>query len=186
MLTTNANVKTYLGIVGSNEEDIITLLVRLATGAIQAFVGWEIEQTEHTDERVDGDGSAILRLKGFPISSTANDFKYEYNSGTFESPVWANMPTNNYFVDYTRGVIQTISPYTGFKNLRLTYKAGYTTVPADVEEVAIKCAARMYNQRKSEGIASEGLENANVSWKPDLSEEEKTIIQKYKLPMFVI
>lgn len=186
MLTTNANVKTYLGIVGSNEEDLITLLVKLATGAIQTFVGWEIEKTTHTEERIDGDGSAVIRVKGFPISSEAGKFKYEYNNGTFETPVWVSMATNNYYVDYAKGVIQTIVPYTGFKNLRLTYDVGYSTIPADIEEVAIKVAARMYNRRQSEGLASESLENASVNYSDVLSEDEKTILQKYRLPIFVI
>lgn len=183
MLISNADAKLYLGIIGSGEEDLITLLVNFASQAIKNFVGWDIEQTTFTDEIYDG-GNTILRLRGKQISTS--DFSLKYNSGTLQNPVWTAMSTNNYIVHYASGAIEFITPYVGQANIKVTYKAGYTTVPKDVQMVCAKFVARMYNKRKSEGLASETLESNSMNWEKELlSEDEKAILSQYAINQIV-
>ena len=184
MLTTTQDVKTYLGIVGSGEEDLITLLVKLASQAIKTIAGWEIEKATYSNQRIDG-GDAIIRLKAKPIDPTG--FVIQLNNGTVGVPRWVDMLTSNYVLHLDEGVVEQIVPLDGILNLQLTYTAGYATIPADLELLCIELVARMYNKRKSEGISSEGMESVNVTYATELlTEFDKAIIEQYKLAHFVI
>lgn len=183
MLTTTANIKTYLGISGSSEDTLLTLLLGFADRIVKSFVGWDIEKKTITNQV--RDWSKFIHFNGYPLSSTG--LKVEYNSGTVATPVWSNVPTSDYVVHYDEGIIEFLVCYEGNQNIRLSGDIGYASasIPTDVEFVVIKFVSRMYNKRKSEGIASESLESANVSWKDEMSADEREIIEKYKLKIFV-
>jgi len=188
MLTTKANVKTYLGISGTAEDTLIDMLVKFASGEIVKLIGWAVNQSEVKNKTFDG-GSKIIRLGGKPIKDdrTADTptFKVEYNAGNLETPNWVAMPASNYVVYWDEGAIEFVAPYDGLNNIRVSATLGYETIPDDLEFVAVKVTSRLYNHRKSEGIGSEAMEGANVSWQDELSEEEKAIIQAYKLQTYV-
>lgn len=186
MLISNADVKNYLGIVGSGEEDKITLVVKLACAAVANFLGWAVEEADYT-EIYDG-GRRIYRLKAEPISTAENKtIKVQYNGGTVSTPNWLDMPTSDYQVEHAEGVVEVLVPnvysYDNFMRLKFIYTGGYgaDAIPTDIQLCAIGLASRLYNRSKAEGLASEAIENANVTYVQGLlNADEKLTLQKYQ------
>lgn len=185
-LTTLKNLKEYLGITSNDEDGLLTHLIQYVSGLMRVYVGWDITKAVIENDVRDS-YSSITRLQGFPILTgdeldvDDEEFLYEYNAGTLATPNWQTMLASNYFLNKEEGVVETLTKLDGFKDIRFTYTCGYDEVPKEVEAAALKAAARMYNHRKSEGIATEGIENANVQWSDELSKDEIMVLGAYCL-----
>lgn len=172
-LASLSNVKEKLDLGSDNsEDDLINLLI----GEVDSFFeGWSggriIEQASYVDY-YDGDGRAFLYLDQRPVTSITNvwvdqDGYYGQAAGGFaDGDLWASG------VDYAlkrtdeseknRGLIVALKwkefdnefgiwPR-GTGNIKVSYTAGYTTVPAALMGAAESLVIRMMNEIESGGL----------------------------------
>jgi hypothetical protein len=156
-LTTLADLKTYLGISDSSEDDLLNLLIADADAAILGYIGRTIEQATLT-EFYSGDGTQMLVLKQRPVTTVTSVHVDQsgysgQGSGAFDSTTeWT---AGEDF--YIRTVVENESntgelvaikgpgtftadhqPKTwgewplGTGNIKVVYTAGYSTVPSDL------------------------------------------------------
>ena len=117
--------------------------------------------------------------------TAANITSLQYNSGTTTNPTWTTIPTTDYEVYTDEGMLYFYKHYAGKRNIKISYKAGYTTVPSDLEMAVTRIAARIYDKRKSEAVTRENVESVSIDWGSAITPEDKVIIESYTMKFLV-
>lgn len=151
-LTTVADVKESLGIASSDttKDNLITRKINQATRAIEAYCGRRFKATDYSNEEYTATQTDQLVLKQRPvISITSLDIR---DTGLNEEN-WESIDTNLYFSDDNAGVINTLFTFRGrWDRYRVTYRAGYETIPEDLAEACASLAAYYYQIADGSGV----------------------------------
>ena len=184
MLATIVQVKLHLGVSVSTYDAVLTQILTQIDAHIKKMIGRTVDDTDYEDEIYDGDVEYI-QLKDYPLSLIG--FTFEYNAGDSETEDWTTVPRTDYELYYDTGVIAMNSIYTGRRVLRTSYTAGYADadIPADLQMLAVRLTAKIYNKRKSEGTSNESLENVSFGWNDLMSPEDKMVVDNHTLKFFV-
>ncbi|RMD70289.1 MAG: hypothetical protein D6822_04380, partial [Cyanobacteria bacterium J149] len=111
----------------------------------------------YTNEEYDGTGSNFIFLNQYPVTAITS---VERNDGTLSSPSWTTLTEGDDYEPYlTEGYIDFLTrlPETDRHRYRITYTAGYTTIPYDLELACLKLVSESYNKRKNDGVSSERI-----------------------------
>lgn len=149
-LCTVADVKESLGIASSDTswDNIITRKINQATQMIESYCGRRFLQTTYTDEEYDSTRSNQLILRQRPI---VGSITLGRRNGTLNDDNWNDIDTDLYFADANSGVIDLLFTTSGIWNgYRVTYTAGYATIPADIAEACATLAA--YYTLNADGV----------------------------------
>lgn len=189
---TDGDYETFL------EADIIPI----ATKIIEDYCGvpsgfFDAGGVTIADEYYDSDGSGHLWLKYRPILSVT---AVAYNEkGLTEAPSWVSLAegpgvNKHYLVYAERGLIFIYDkvPPEGKKNIKITYKAGYSSTPVSVAEIAKQLSANMLRgmlkrkitpQEISQLVIQGGDVGAIFAEDLKLSREMMRIVAVYRLPV---
>lgn len=180
-LTTLTKVKAYLGISVSTFDTVLETLIDGCTEWIEEecgnrrFFDAGTDATEYHDGDYDSTGRNKIFPKRWPINSITS---ISYRTGNLGSPTWVAFTTNDYEKNDDAGIIYLSLP-SGRQNIKLIYKGGYTTIPADLDMACVKLVAKEFDKRKSQGLTQESVGSASISWNEDIDPEVKRIIRKY-------
>lgn len=148
MLVTLANAKTYLGVSGSGDDATITDMIEAATEAMEQFTGRHLDSTTIT-EYLNGTGGRLLWLKepAESITNLWNDSAHAWGAATL-------VDADDYLltgceVDYLDHIWSE-----GRRNIKVTYKAGYATMPDDLQHACKVQVAKLYSEWQ---VAKKGL-----------------------------
>lgn len=176
MLTTKEKVKALLGISGSSEDAVLDSLIGSFTAFFETQTSRKIEQITVTDYF--NGGEQDLFLSNLPVLSVTS---VKQNAGTQAVPDWQTVAAGDYTTYFDIGMIRHASAFpSGSRNIEVVYSSGYAAVPADIDLIAQMLVARVYEQRRAQGKSSESIGDANVSWKTDLTDEQKATIASYR------
>lgn len=172
-LITVADLKTYLGITSASEDTFLALLVSGVDAAVKRYLNREIESATYTGEVYDGSGGMSLFLEEFPVTAisevkVSDDFfgGYDNTTGAFESANLVWVRNTDYIVrrldESERNVGELISTRgvwpEGVANVRVTYTAGYTTVPQAIQQACFLICKELRQSRDASGnLKSETL-----------------------------
>jgi len=169
LLTSLANVKEYLKIptLTTTYDALLTNLVKRSGALLEKYMGRTILQATYT-EYYDGDGKTKLLLNQWPIISVTElnmDNSRLFLTATQIQPsdyvIWNNVGYLELLkpLDYLSGIETAYGRFFihGQQNIKVTYAAGYATVPDDVEQASIIHVAYLYNKAGSEGHISMSL-----------------------------
>lgn len=184
-LTTLNNLKTYLNISGSAKDALLELLINAMTDHIESYCNnRRFADTTYTQVEYDGTGTKTLILDQYPITTTTT-FVLEENSEPDNEDDWETLASRRYWTD-DEGMVRTYdilflkSPY----KYRVTYSAGYTTIPSDLEMACIMLCSEFYLKGGSTGVVSETLGDHSITFNQfsQLSQDStvKAILDKYK------
>jgi len=128
-------------------------------------------------EYYSGDGSNTLMLNNYPINSIASiydDLDRTYGADTLiDNSDYVIMPTNLAFkVIYDGSVFMK-----GIRNIKITYNAGYSTIPWDLREACLELVGFywMNTEEKRFGILSINLGDGSV--RIDTTQIPKSVLQ---------
>ncbi len=95
---------------------------------------------------------------------------------------WITILDSNYVFHDDEGLVNLDSVRYGDRNYRATCKAGFTNknIPDDLKLAILKIIGKLWNKRKSDGIVSENLGDASVSWQKYLSPDIAGMLSRYK------
>lgn len=162
-LTTLADVRESLGIDAgdTSSDNIIKRKINQATEIIEGYTQRRFASTVYTDEYYDGSLRDQLLLRQYPVitftSLSARDTSQNDND-------FNTVDANQYFVDSNSGIIEAVSGfYGGFDRWKVTYTAGYATIPSDLAEAAATLAAYF--------VSNDPASSANVKRKREGSRE---------------
>lgn len=163
-LVTLNDVKSFLGITGSGQDTILTLLINMVTEHIEKRCGRRFADTTYTEEEYDGNAVKTLQLKNFPVTVT-QAFKLEKNGAYDNSDDWEEVDSDEYWVDNDTGIITKTTPFNkGTKNWRVTYSGSYLIIPYDLQFLAMNLIAEAFNKKSIQGIESEKLGDRTVKF----------------------
>ncbi len=173
-LCTLADVKTQLNLPGSDMDQLVTDMIAAAEAMIQGKTGYTLIATDHTEyfspgQRGGNAGTdlATLRVREHPVISVASiyeDDERSWSDPSDEIPA-ADYYTSGYAVRlYNDG--DTRSFRAGHRTVRVIYRAGYETIPADLRRACVMMAAHLYYkaERQRQNIASESMGDAAVTY----------------------
>lgn len=173
-LTTLANVKEYLSITDTSQDDLLNNLIERSSEWIKNFTQRELELLTDIEEDQDGQGGNEMYAREYPVTDDTT-FKLEQrDGGTFGSPTYAEISTDDYLVYPLDGRIVYPGGFIkGYSQYRITYSAGYETspsfdIPADLENACIKIVQALYKSRTtttaSGDISSEKLGDYQINF----------------------
>lgn len=177
-LTTLAAFKTFMGVTDTvaARDALWTDLITECSAQIENALQREVLAADHS-QIIDGTSQRELLVKQTPInsvallkvdgrtipaaSSTVNGYRFEGGR------IWM-IPYGSYF---PRGI----------GNIEVTYNAGYTEVPPDLELLVQTAVANVYKGREWIGFSSKSLAGETVSFRDELDKpQSKAIMNNYK------
>jgi|GEM_PF-1428286 len=172
-LSTLANVKEYLRITTADDDTLIQKILTRTSTWIQKYCNRVFIAADYT-EYYDGDGTKELLVNQYPINSIASMYDdYDRVFGSDTAITVADL------VYYPEGRI--VYPYNSFmrgqKNIKITYNAGYATIPADLEQACIKMVASEYLVGQG---ALNTVEGATVDKPQRLKDEAMEVVNFYR------
>lgn len=176
-LTTLAKVKEYLELDSSDTtyDTLLSHLITAASDFIQSYCNRWFNEKSYSKEEYDGTGDSRLNLKQYPVSSSSS-FTLEKNQAVDNSDNWTTYDGKDYWIHYDEGIVElyadifTKAP----RKYRVSYTAGYSSVPVDLEWACWKIVSAIFNKRKAEGISQESLGDYSVHFM-DIIQEDKTL-----------
>lgn len=142
-LTTLADVKETLGIASSDSswDNLIIRKINQSTEMIEGWCQRRFKETTYTDELYDATYDRQLQLRNYPVTSTAT-FALSARDTTLNQDSFDSVDTDQYFIDRNAGIIDAVSSFWGsFDQWKVTYSAGYATIPSDLQEACATLAA---------------------------------------------
>jgi len=178
-LTTKARVKEFMG-MDSDFTDDDDLIDRLITEESKK-ISQECQRTFHAADYTEyycGDGSNKLLVDNYPVNSVSgiwDDTDKEWGSDTqidSDDIIISNR------VDGLIILKDTYFTESDLENIKITYNAGYSTIPTDLELACIQRVVADYIEAKG-GINA--VTEVEVVYRPDkLRKEAQKTIDKYK------
>ena len=175
-LTTLASLKAYLGITDSAKDALLQSLITGASAAVEALIGRPLLSASYT-EKVDGNGKARMMFPHFPVTAVAS---VKVNGVAVSAAPANNFTSPGYRFDETMLILQGSRFDAGFRNIELTYNAGYATIPADIQMAVNKIVGGKYRERDWLGYQSKSLAGETVSF-ADVAQSSgiKSILSSY-------
>lgn len=142
-LTDLASVKESLGIAGATQDNLIKRKINQATLNIETFCNLDRDhhfaQTTYTNEVYRGNGFNQLVLKMRPVISISS---FQYHDSPESDASYTSVEADRYYTDLSSGTIDLLfNQSSSFGAYRVTYIAGYATIPADLAEACVALAS---------------------------------------------
>jgi len=134
-LTSLADVKESLGIASSDQsyDNLITRTINRVSQQIENYCGRVFKAADYTED-INGTDTDELLLKQRPVNSITS---LQYRAANINRDNFITLDAETYFLDANPGILKLLFRATGHWNrYRVTYNAGYTTIPSDLAEAA--------------------------------------------------
>lgn len=156
-LTDVATVKEELGIDAgdTSQDNKIIRKINLVTAMIEGYCGLSADhhfkQTTYTNEEYDGTGSNQLVLRMSPVISISS---FQRRDTSQNEDDWSDNESEQYFSNLPTGIIDLLwGQGSSWNSYRITYIAGYATIPADLAEACVVLASYLVtNTGASTGV----------------------------------
>lgn len=200
-LTTLIRVREYLGITDDAFSNVLEVMMRAATDYIEGqLVVSDVMQggycnrrfiaTTYTLALYTGENFRDLLMRQYPINSITTVIIGD----TTEFPSGADtLADQGFYIDNEQAgnIINTGRwPRGDPQNIQITYNAGYTAIPWDLELVALGLIALKWNKKGTEHLKSEKIGNYSYTL-ADLNERNpfgddliKDMLDGYRKPSF--
>ena len=152
-----SDVKNYIDVLATDTtyDTILTTLVSVASETIERYCNQPIASTLTTENFI-GNGIASKYLDYFPVNSI-NAIQYQTDVGED----WVDVDTSEYeLYNINRGYyIENSGGFSSLYRYRAGLNVGYSTIPYDVQNVAIEMCAVSYNESAINGGMRLGIES---------------------------
>lgn len=176
MLATLAKVKSFLKLTVADDDTLLTMLLTAVDQDFKTRTNRAIESASYT-EYYQGNGTSKLMLRHYPVTaltSIYDDPDLEWNSDDLidsDDLQISDADTGEIFYD---GGIFTESK--DVENLKVTYTAGFATIPSDIEMAVIKKTA--YDYMNTAGLRNTTDDEQSIP--STLKKEYEETIKRYR------
>lgn len=157
-LTTVNDVKELLDIPTSDstKNNLIIRKINAATKMIENYCGRRFQATTYENVLYDATNSDELVLRQRPVLEFES---FGSRDTSMNDEDWDDVDPDFYFIDKTAGIIKlNFNSYGHWDRYRVTYTAGYYTIPEDIAEAAATLAAF---------LVTNGISGTNVKSKQE-------------------
>ena len=172
-LTTVSTLQGYLT-PSSDDTVLMQRLITAASKAIQSYVNRDIVALDYV-ESYDGNDGAVMLLPNYPINSVAS---VTIDGETI--PV-GDFKTRGYRFTQNQLILNGYRFCKGMGNVTVSYNAGYSTVPENIEQFCIGTVQYWMNDRKRGGEVSQTMGGQTIAYsQKDMPEWVKTGLAQIK------
>jgi hypothetical protein len=156
----------------TTKDDFLTNILNGAYHIAKNYIGHDLIADDYTEYH-DGDGEDTILLKVYPVNTIASI--YDDTSREFGSD--SLIDVDDYFFDAQTGLVTLFQGSASFKagkgNIKVTYNAGYTTIPYDAQRGLIMLAAWLAQRAGTEGLTTATLGGKSEQY------------DSYNIPLFI-
>lgn len=175
-LTTLVKVKEYAGDISDTSDDaLLTRLIDSVTKDIEQYCSRTMASASYTDT-MDGNGGRKMPLLQFPITAVVGVTINGQSIPVRTSPTSFGFTFSDSQVHLTGYTFDY-----GIDNVSIDYTAGYSTIPADLEQACIETVLLRYKSRDRVGITDKTLSGQRISFEGrSFSESVMNVLDNYK------
>lgn len=176
-----AEFKVFKPDLASGADPRLEVIIDSANDFFLMRVNRDIEETTHTNELIDGDGTNQLILNNYPLTEVTEIKTIDLNDDE------TLIDSTDYAIYFSSGRIKlkngSIFPG-GIQNIKITYKAGYISanIPKDIKLAISEIVSKKYNQfdKNEESHSSEAFIGGSlVVREEDLTDFASDVINFY-------
>ena len=147
-LTTLANVKARLGLTATTTDALLSSLITEVSTLAQTYIGYAVLSANYS-ETFDGAGQRAITLGTTPVISVSG-----VQIGTQSIPQATDLVSPGY-VATPKGIsFRNVWVQAGVQNIQVSYVAGYSVVPPDLEMSVIDLVCLVFEERSRMGQVS--------------------------------
>ena len=176
-LTTVANLQAWLRLANVSTETGVELqrLVTSTSNWIQSWLSRTIPDMPYTDT-LDGQGGARLSLGNYPVLAVSS---VVVDGQTIPASTGLTVP--GWFLANDAVVLRTYRFTRDLGNVVISYTAGFTTVPPDLEQACLELAAMRWKERERIGHSAITMGGQQTNFiTSDMPASVKTILNQWK------
>ena len=176
-LVTLAQVKAHIGNAADATDDAI---LQRITDSVCSFLESACNRTFGVTNYVEhrnGSGGRFIVLNHYPvvqITSLQVNGETIPQSASWEAPGW--VLTQGYRVDL-RGASYAF--WSGSMNVSVSYSAGFSAIPGDLQHAALVMAAQAYKERDRVGLTSKSIGGEGVSFLTEMPDYVERVVREY-------
>lgn len=177
---TLSDLKEWLGIpVGTTTSDaLLTRLLDAATAFMDSYMERDGLLTAARTETRNGNGNRRLMTKHWPVTAVSS---VVINGQAVPlSPSW---DVTGYCIDRDSIVLRNRVFEDGVQNVSISYTAGFSAVPPDIEQACIELAGMKFRTRDTtaSGFVSKSLAGETISFsQKDMSSSVRSTLNEYR------
>lgn len=182
-LTSLARTKDFLQETTTDHDDLLTLLISAVSRASEKWCGTYLKERTAIVEYHNGEGGTIVFTDNIPITTFTS--MYEDTDRDFAADTLVD--SDDYYVTESIGKIERDDEEfeTGVGSIKLTYNAGYSTIPEDLQLACWTWVAHIFKERDKgswhmASLGAGGETTAFVLDKPPA--DVQTLLAQYKRP----
>lgn len=174
-LTTLKKVKAWLGVNAGTEDELLQQLLSSASTFMQSKMNRTIMTASYSETR-DGLGSDALMLANYPVTAVSS---LQVNGrAILASPGYGQA---GYLFNDTQIILATDVFTQGRRNVTVSYTAGFSACPADIEESVIEMVGFKYRERDRIGHKSKSIQGEMVTFiTDDMPASVLAVVNSYK------
>ena len=185
-LVTLAQGKAHLGIptLDTTQDARVEDYINAASDHVESLTNRKLVLQTHT-HYLDGNGKGRMLLQEFPAQKPTvvnMDLSWTFGSGTL-------VPTTEFEVQFdvilVRRSLQTFP--NGARNVKVTYQAGYSTIPMDVQQATLLGVEMLYHGRNDRrlGVQSKTKVGESVVFVDAIPQLVQTLLAPYVREAYV-
>lgn len=170
-------LKTYLNITGTDQDAVLQIILDGAISTTETLSG-RLLSARDKEILYNGNAQQQIVLQDVPLNTLTS---FARNDGTIETPVWTEIDTNDFVVDFDAGIIY-LKPVLQrwLQNYRIQCNVWYVTAPSDLTMAVYMLAGGMYSKRASQGITSETVDGDRIDYWSAMTTEINNILFSYR------
>lgn len=173
-LTTLSNVRQWLNISGTGDDLLLSRLISASSDFIKTWLSRDITLTYYSAFR-NGTGTNRLMLRNYPVVSFT-----ELSIDGITIPPSTNRGPGYVYDDFSIQLIGYIFTK-GIMNVGVSYQAGYSTVPTEIDQACIELVAMRYKEREHIGQTSSSQGGQTVTYnQDDLTDSIRSTLSQYR------
>lgn len=176
-----SDVKESMGIDAgdTSKDNLIKRKINQATLMIESFCNLNrdhhFKETTYTNEQIDGNSTNQLILGMRPVTALTT---FQSREGVESSASFDDVDSDNYFLDASAGVIDLLFNQSGyFNSYQVTYTAGYSTIPADLQEACVTLTQHLVENVSTGTAVKSKREGGRSIDYFDTSQSSKSLIE---------
>lgn len=154
-LTTVDDVKESLGIASGDKswDNLITRKINQVTDLVESYCQRRFAVTSYVEEyKASQIDELVLKQRPIVVDDD-HTFTFEWRNTAFNDVNFETIPPELYFIDNDAGVLNLMFGAVGYWNrYRVSYSAGYVTIPNDLAEGANMLACFFVNNPSGSNI----------------------------------
>lgn len=185
-LTTLADVKAYLGIPSAtvNSDALLTRFIAAGSVWVTSFLNRAPLDPADFVDVYDGNGQDFMLLRHAPVISVAKVEVCGTVIPAANTTTWP--PSSGYTFDSPGDALATLTLWGTFfprqrKGVRVSYRAGYATVPADLSQAVTELVGEKYRRRDRIGQVSAAVAQQTIVYsQKDMADHIRTALLNYQ------